>query len=94
MSIITFNDESLKRHKVSRLEVLQALSDPLVQAVLDGESKQGNSTRVYVGYTNSDRLLEIGIEYRKDEEHVFHADNARSHFAKIFHNWRKHTWQN
>jgi hypothetical protein len=44
-----------------------------------------------VGYTFSERLLEIGIRYRSaDEVYIFHAQTASPQYKKLF----KEDWKN
>jgi uncharacterized DUF497 family protein len=84
MAITTFNDDSLARGKVTHAEIEEVLSDLLTLVVEEGQSKRGNPTRTYVGFTRSDRLLEIGIEYSENENHVFHARKANAKTMKAY----------
>lgn len=79
----TFNMDSLKRHKVSRQECLQVISD-ITKCSYDEElSRRGNIRTMFVGKTEAERTLEIGIEYLTDEitmqeiEHIYHANTAQ-----------------
>ena len=51
-----------------------------------GPSARGNERLMFIGFTSSGRLLEIGVEYFDDKnlEYVFHADDATTHYKKIF----------
>jgi uncharacterized DUF497 family protein len=80
MSILTFNDNSLRRGNVTRAEVIEALDDPLTLEVEEGQSRRGNPTIMYVGKTQSERLLEVGVEYKQEETHVYHARKANAHY--------------
>ncbi len=82
--IFSFNDLSLKRHNVARWETLQSLEDPLRIEVEQGENAEGNPTSIWVGMTAHVRLLEVGVEYLEDCNHIFHADNCRSHFKAMY----------
>jgi hypothetical protein len=46
----------------------------------------GGTLRVmFVGYTQSARLLEVGVEYLDDQEElVFHADDATPYYENLF----------
>ncbi len=76
MAILTFNDDSLKRGGVTRVEAIEVLDDPMTIEVEEGESLRGNPTVMYVGKTQAERLLEIGVEYKPDETHVYHTRKA------------------
>ena len=80
MVLISYNDDSLRRHEVSHEEVQEALADSLRIEVQEGESNDGNPTTIWIGATLSDGLLEIGFEYLEDEDHIYHCDNCRSHY--------------
>lgn len=82
--IFSFYDASLKRHNVERWEALQSLEDPLRVEVVEGQSVDGNPTSIWVGMTANARLLEVGVEYLEDCNHIFHADNCRSHFKAMY----------
>ncbi len=73
---ITFNLDSLKRHKISKTQCLRVLADPLKRYYDDLPSKRDNPRRIWVGHTFGDRQLEIGIEYFVDHDHVYHAQKA------------------
>ncbi len=84
MTILTFNNDSLKRGQVSWEEAKEALDDPMVIEASEGESKQGNPTIIYVGKTQAERLLEIGVEYKEHENHVYHARKANAKCRKLY----------
>ena len=70
----TFNDDSLKRGKVSPEECLEALADPFKTYYDDLPSERGNPRRMWVGYTLAERRLEVGVEYMINNiEHIYHA---------------------
>ena len=90
MTLISFNDDSLKRHKVTRAEVLEVLADDFKTPVEFGESKQGNSTVMYVGCTKTERALEVGVEFLEDDaDHVYHARSITHYFARAYKRLRK-----
>jgi len=72
----TYNDESLKRHKVLHSEVDEVLFSAIWEEI--PPSERGNNRLMFVGFTAEGRLLEIGVEYfdDQDREHVFHAREA------------------
>jgi uncharacterized DUF497 family protein len=84
MTLLTYNDDSFKRALVSLDEVKEALDDPLVLEVEEGESASGNPTVIYVGKTQTERLLEIGVEYKEFETHIYHARKANAKFRKLY----------
>lgn len=84
MTILTFNDDSLRRGNVTRDEVIEVLDDPIVIEAVEGESVQGNPTIMYVGKTQKERLLEIGVEYKEHENCVYHARRANSKFKALY----------
>ena len=76
MTILTFNDDSLERGGVTREEAIEVLDDPMTVDDEEGESYQGNPRVMYVGKTLSERLLEIGVEYKEYETHIYHGRKA------------------
>ncbi len=83
-SIISFNDDSLNRHGVSQAEALEVLADDLTKAMDFGESKNGNPTVMYVGYTKKERLLEVGVEFLESAEHIYHARVATRNYVRAY----------
>jgi hypothetical protein len=55
------------------------LADDLTEAMDFDESKKGNPTVMYVGYTKSERMLEVGVEFLENAEHVYHVSCARGY---------------
>jgi hypothetical protein len=84
MAIFGFNDESLRRHKVTHRECLEALVDPLRIIASSGESKAGNPIIIWVGMTDKERLLEVGIEYLEDMDWFYHASTAKAHLRRMY----------
>lgn len=80
LAILGFNNESLVRHGVTQRECIEALADPCVVEVEEGESNSGNPRIMWVGRTQLERLLEVGIEYLDDMDWIYHADNAQSKY--------------
>lgn len=78
-----FNDDSLKRGKVSPEECLEALADPFKTYYDDLPSERGNPRRMWVGYTLTERRLEVGVEYMKNNvDHIYHARKAQRETIK------------
>lgn len=80
-----FNHDSLLRHDVTEHEIKQAIADPFVIDVEEGFSKSGFPRVMWVGYTESGRLLEVGIEYKENCDFVYHADNAQAKYRQLYH---------
>lgn len=81
---LSFDERSLLKHAITLEEVLQVLSSDLSFAVELPPSKYGNLRTIVVGWTYSGRVLEIGIEYLVDCEHVFHAMGAGKRYRAEF----------
>ena len=86
MTILTFNEDSLKRGGVSADEAIEVLDDPMTIEAEEGESNRGNPTVMYVGKTLSERLLEIGVEYKEYETHIYHGRKASLKMKAIYDN--------
>ncbi len=83
---VTFEDENLRKHKVTRNEINEVLESDLTFAEELDPSDRGNDRAMIVGWTFSGRLLEIGFEYfeKEDREHVFHAMDAGKAYKSEF----------
>ena len=77
----TFNKESLVRHRVSVNECLEVVMNPLsVPLTEEIHSSRGNPRELYIGFTFTGRLLEVGVEYMAgDRWHVYHAKRPNSY---------------
>ncbi len=84
MVIFAFNEDSLKRHRVTQRECLEALVDPVKLLASSDESKAGNPTTIWVGMTTKGRLLEVGVEYLEDMDWIYHANSARIHYRRAY----------
>lgn len=80
MTIFGFNHDSLDRNGVSEQECLEVLADPLKIEVDEGESLDENPRSMWVGKTQLNRLLEIGVEYMDGMDWIYHADNAQAQY--------------
>ncbi len=83
MAVLTFNDDSLRPGKVSKAEIIEVLDDPMTIELDQNESSKGNPTVMYIGKTQAERLLEIAVEYKEDENHIYHARKANSNHRSI-----------
>jgi hypothetical protein len=79
-----YNYRSLKKWNVSEAEIDQVLASPESKALDYGTNRAGNNTALYVGHTDSGRLIEVGVEYVNKQEWVFHARDAIKHNRKLF----------
>jgi uncharacterized DUF497 family protein len=81
---IAYDYGNLAKHRVSTNEV----DDVLVSSSIDFDMEPGhggNNRVMFVGFTNSGRLLEVGVEYIDFcNEHVFHAMNATRRYRILF----------
>lgn len=82
--IISFNDDSFSRHKISHREALEVIRNPSTKSFSLQDSKEGNDCEMYVGFTDSGCLLEIGVEYLDDSDHCFHGQVVSPKFRKLF----------
>ena len=87
---LEFNDGSLQRHGISRLEAMQVVeADESEYFPLS--PNEGNDRVMFVGFAHAEvRLLEVGVEFLADgRERIFHAGKARRYFVNLY-NQRKH----
>ncbi len=84
MAILGFNNESLVRHRVTQRECIEALADPCVVEVDESESNSGNPRVMWVGKTNLERLLEVGVEYLEGMDWIYHANNAQNKYRRQY----------
>lgn len=75
--------DSLNRHSVTTEEVDDVLAEVVCNAKVYELSpgKDGNDRIMFVGLTSAMRLIEVGVEYIGDDDHVFHAMDAGSRFV-------------
>jgi hypothetical protein len=83
----TYNDESLKRRGVSRQDVDEVLAETNV-STREFElplSSTDNPRTMFVGFNNSGRLFEIGIEFEEKEIlRVFHTQTVSPEFRRLY----------
>ncbi len=79
-----YHAQNLHAHGVTSEMVEEALADPFV--VDEDLEPIGKNWRVmFVGKTQSERLLEIGIEYRDDDiDFVFHGMAATPYYSALY----------
>ncbi|CAN5489435.1 hypothetical protein BH10CYA1_BH10CYA1_24010 [soil metagenome] len=82
----TYEDENLRQHRVTTTEIQEVFASDLSFADDLDPSDRGNDRAMVIGWTQSGRILEIGIEYFEDEdrEHVFHGMDAGKAYKKDF----------
>ncbi len=82
--ILSYNQYSLRKHNVSEQEIDEVLdAEHTVDCELP-DSRRGNQRTMLVGFTLQARLLEIGIEFLPDRDHVFHTDDATKRYIEEF----------
>ncbi len=84
MENVTFDEFNIKKNRVTVDEILEVIESDLSIAENLVPSERGNVRVMIIGWTFSGRILEIGIEYIADTEHVFHAMNAGKRYKKDF----------
>ncbi len=83
MRIIGYNRDSLNRHDVTAEMIDEVLAGSMVSAFQINEAD--HACEMIVGYTFSNRLLEIGVRYLSEEEvFIFHAQSASPQYKKLF----------
>ena len=82
--MLTYNDDSLKRHNVTTTEVDEVLGSPRTIWLDLGVSRDGNDRLMFVGLTKAARALEVGVELIGDDDHVFHAMDAGERYLREF----------
>lgn len=83
---ITYENENLRKNGVSQIEVQGVFGSDLTFAEDLEPSGRGNDRAMIIGWTQSGRILEIGVEYfeTEDREHVFHAMDAGKKYKDAF----------
>lgn len=97
MVLISYNQSSLEKHKVTREQVQEAFTDPM-RAIFDvaspfrqsfSELPETDSLRqIIIGHTYANVLLEIGIEMiDQNSLHIFHAQKISPRYYKKYKKW-------
>lgn len=86
MSKTSYDDSNLAKHGITKEEVKEVFASDLTFPMDLDPSDRGNNRAMLIGWTQSGRILEIGIEYFDDEdrEHIFHAMDAGKQYKNAF----------
>ncbi len=87
--MISYKKDNLQRHEVTVTEVDEVLNGTESIWLDLGTSPTGNDRLMFVGFTKSGRMLEVGVELIGDDEIVFHAMNAGKKYLTEFTNAQK-----
>jgi len=84
--IVTYEDGNLRKNGISHIEVQEVFASDLSFAEDLKPSGRGNGRVMIIDWTQSGRILEIGVEYfeTEDREHIFHAMDAGKAYKKAF----------
>ena len=89
MQIVGYNWDSLNRHGVTPEMIDEVLQGSMVSYFSVDEADE--TCEMLVGYTFTERLLEIGIRYRSATEvYIFHAQTVSPQYIKLF----EEDWKN
>jgi hypothetical protein len=67
------------KHGFTRIQIEEVLSDPFAGVYRLQLSETGNSRDMFVGRTENGVIVEVGVEYKVDDEVVFHAERASNY---------------
>jgi hypothetical protein len=84
--------DSINRHKVSIEEVQNVLASDISFYEDLEPSERGHNRVMMIGWTEYGRILEIGIEFFPDYDHIFHAKDAGKSYVQAFEK-RLRSWQ-
>lgn len=83
MRIVGYNWDSLNRHGVTPDMIDEVLQGGMVSYFSVDEADE--TCEMLVGYTFTERLLEIGLRYRStDEVYIFHAQTVSPRYRQLF----------
>lgn len=89
MRIVGYNWDSLNRHGVTTEMIDEVLLGTMVSYFSVDEVDE--TCEMLVGYTFTERLLEVGLRYLSvDEIYVFHAQTVSPQYKKLF----EEDWKN
>lgn len=89
MRIVGYNWDSLNRHGVTTEMIDEVLLGTMVSYFSVDEADE--TCEMLVGYTFTERLLEIGLRYRSpDEVYIFHSQTVSPQYRKLF----EEDWKN
>lgn len=81
---VSYDYKNLAKHNVSCDEIDEVLDcDRRIELEIQ-PSIRGNQRIMLVGFTLQARLLEVGIEFLPDRDHIFHADDATKKYKSKF----------
>lgn len=88
---ISYNEESLERHRITYDQVQEAITDPMrAQFEIAAPSVADNYREMLVGYTYANVLLEIGLEMTgRNELYIFHAQKVSPKYRRKYEEWLK-----
>jgi uncharacterized DUF497 family protein len=81
---VTFDYDNLAKHNVNCGEIDEVLDCERRVEIEMQPSNRGNQRVMLVGFTSQARLLEVGIEFLPDSDHVFPASDATKRFRFKF----------
>ncbi len=84
MEKITFDEFNIKKNRVTTEEILEVFESDFSIEVGLIPNERGNVRVMIIGWTFSGRILEVGVEYFGDMEHIFHAMNAGKEYKRDF----------
>lgn len=67
-------ETSAFKHGFTRIQIEEVLSVPFAAVYRLQLSETGNSRDMFVGRTENGVIVEVGVEYKVDDEVVFHAE--------------------
>lgn len=83
MQVAGYNWDSLNRHGVTAEEIDEVFAGSMVSYFLLDDAD--DTCEMLVGYTFSERLIEIGLRYQTSESvYVFHAQTVSPNYRKLF----------
>ncbi len=83
MEITGYNWDSLNRHGVTQEMIDEVLQGSMISYFSIDEADE--TCEMLVGFTFTERLLEIGIRYRSaDQVYIFHAQAVSPQYKKLF----------
>lgn len=83
MQIVGYNWESLNRHGVTAEMIDEVLQGSMVSYFAIDDAN--DTCEMVVGYTFTERLLEIGLRYiSSDSVFVFHSQTVSPDYRKLF----------
>lgn len=89
MRIVGFNWDSLNRHGITPDMIDEVLLGAIVSYFFVEDAE--DTCEMIVGFTFTERLLEIGVRYLTvDTVYVFHAQNVSPYYRNLFEEEWKH----